>query len=254
MRKKEICAFAFLFALLSMQIVSGAMAYAIDIHPVQDAGTVVKWEVTHAPEAAFSMYFTGAGSCLIENGSTMSFSVGEINDDVRGLLSIGNVSFLTNDTDVARDLVLGVGIFSPFEPGLFVKVGASNIETLNDSAFAASERISGNFMNGTMKSHWDYVTIGGSEYVAIIFNYEQDPPFAGDPQRTQLAYDLSTGVLLYANTSYWFGEGFEPYWLEIEFIEITHEGAYLPPTYLYPIIIASVIIILLIVMVARKRM
>ena len=254
MRKKEICAITFLIALLSMQMASGAMAYAIDIHPVQDASTIVRWEVTHAPESVFSMYFTGAGNCLIESGSNVSFNVGEINEDVSGLLSVGNVSILTNDTDVARDLVLGVGIFSSFEPGLFVKAGASNIDVLNDSAFAAAERVLGNFMNGTMISTYENTTIGGIEYETITFDYEQDPPFAGDPQRTSLIYDIETGVLLYANTSYWFGEGFEPYWLEIEFIEIAHEGGYLPPTYLYPIIIASIIIILLIVMIVRKRM
>lgn len=230
------------------------MAFALDIHPVQDASTVVKWEVTHAPESAFSMYFTGAGNCLIESESTMSFTVSDINEDVTGLLSIGNVSILTNDTDVGRDLVLGVGIFSPFEPGLFVKAGASNIDLLNDSAFTAAARVSGNFMNGTMSSIIENITIGGVEYEAITFDYEQDTPFAGDPQQTRLIYDITTGVLLYANSSYWFGEGFEPYWLEIEFIEIAHEGGYLPPTTLYPILIATVIIILLIVMILRKRM
>ena len=230
------------------------MAYAVDIQPVEDASTVAKWEVTHAPESAFSMYFTGAGNCLIENGSTISFSVGSIDEDVEGFLSVGNVSILTNDTDVARDLVLGVGIFSPFEPGLFVKVGVSNIDALNTSAFAASARVSGNFMNGTMISTYENVTIGEIEYETIIFDYEQDTPFAGNPQKTRLIYDIASGVLLYANTSYWFGEGFEPYWLEIEFLEIAHEGGYLPPESLYIIAIASVILILLIIMIARKRM
>jgi hypothetical protein len=251
MTKKTIIAVTVLVAVLTMSVIGGSMAYANDIQPVQDASTVAKWEVTHAPESAFSMYFTGAGNCLIENGSTISFSVSDIDEDVEGLLSVGNVSILTNDTDVARDLVLGVGIFSLFEPGLFVKAGASNIDALNDSAFAAAARVSGNFMNGTMTSVYENVTIGEVEYEAITLEYEQDTSFAGDPQRTRLTYDITSGILLYANTSYWFGDGFEPYWLEIEFIEITHEGVYLPPN---TIIIASVIIILLIVMIIRKRM
>ncbi|TFH06958.1 MAG: hypothetical protein E4H14_09630 [Candidatus Thorarchaeota archaeon] len=170
------------------------------------------------------------------------------------MLSIGNVSILANDTNVARDLVLGVGIFSPFEPGLFVKVGASNIDSLNESAYTAAARVSGNFMNGTMGSSYENVTLHGIEYETITFDYQQDTPFTGNPQRTRLIYDIATGVLLIANTSYWFGEGFEPYWLEMEFLEITHEGGYSPLTELYLIVIASVIIILLVVMVARKRM
>ena len=186
-----------------MNAVTGSMAFASDIQPVQDASTVVKWEVTHAPESAFVMYFTGAGNCLIDSETTMSFTVGNVNEDESGLLNVGNVSILTNDTDVSRDLVLGVGIFSTFESGLFVKTGVTNIATLNDSAYAAAARVSGNFMNGTMSSTYENVTIGEVEYEAITFDYEQDTPFAGDPQRTQLTYDITSGVLLYANTSYW---------------------------------------------------
>ena len=253
MRKKEIIAVTFLLAVFSMNIVTGGMAYALDIYPVEDASTVAKWEVTHAPESALSMYFTGAGYCLIEDGSNMSFAVGAIDEDVSGLLNVGNVSILTNDTDVARDLVLGVGIFSPFEPGLFVKTGISNIDELNSSAYTSADRVSGNWMNGTMTSYYDYVAIGDNEYVTIIFDYVQDPPFAGDPQRTRLIYDIATGVLLYVNTSYWFGEGFEPYWLEFEFIEITHEGGYYPPTLLITITIGVVMLVLLVVMLIVRR-
>ena len=135
-----------------------------------------------------------------------------------------------------------------------MKAGATNIDALNDSAFTAAARVSGNFMNGTMSSTYENVTVNQIEYEAITFDYVQDTPFAGDPQRTRLTYAIETGVLLYANTSYWFGEGFEPYWLEIEFREIAIEGGYLPPSSLYPIIIASVIVILLIVMILRKRL
>lgn len=254
MKKKEIFTFTILLAVLSMNMIAGSMAYALDIYPVEDATTEAKWEVTHAPESAFSMYFTGAGNCLIISGSNLSFFVSDINEDVSGLLNVGNVSIMTNDTDVARDFVLGVGIFSPFEPGLFVKAGASNIDVLNESAYTAAARVSGNFMNGTMISTYENVTIGETEYEAITFDYEQDTPFAGDPQRTRLTYDISSGVLLYANTSYWFGEGFEPYWLEIEFLEIVHDGFLQLPTDLYLILIISFTVILLLVVWVRKKM
>jgi hypothetical protein len=254
MSKKTIFAVTFLLVLLAMNSFGGTPAYANDVQPVQDASTVAKWNIIHAPESAFSMYFTGAGNCIIENGSTLSFSVGNIDEDIEGLLSVGNVSIMTNDTDVSRDLVLGVGIFSVFEPGLFVKAGFTNIEMLNDSAYTAAARVSGNFMNGTMSSTYHNTTVNQIEYEAITFQYEQDTPFTGNPQITTLTYAIATGVLLYANTSYWFGEGFEPYWLEFEFLEIAHEGGYLPPSELYPIIVASVIITLLVVMVVRKRM
>lgn len=260
MKKQEIFAFTILIVVLSMNMIVGSMAYALDIHPAEDRTTIVNWQVTQSPQTAFNMYFTGAGYCLVEADSTLSFTVGDINDDVEGLLNIGNVSIMTNDTDVARDLVLGVGIFSAFEPGLFVETGVSNFNDLNASAYTSAERISGNWMNGTMTSSYGNVTIGDSEFEAITFDYEQDSPFAGDPQRTRLIYDITTGVLLYANTSYWFGDPFEPYWLEIEFLEIAIEGIYTSwPVVFYPVIVASIIIsfiivILLIVMAVRKRM
>ena len=252
MRKREIFAFTILVAVLSMNMIVGSMAYALDINPAEDMTTVVNWQITQAPETAFNMYFTGAGNCLIETDTTMSFTVGDISEDVVGLLNIGNISILTNDTDVARDLVLSVGIFSPFLPGLFIKTGVSNFNDLNSSAYSSAERVSGNWMNGTMDSSYDNITIGDTEYETIIFDYEQDSPFAGDPQRTRLIYDITTGVLLYANTSYWFGEGFEPYWLEIEFLEITYSST-LPPLDIYIVIIASVIVVVLIAVVVRQR-
>jgi hypothetical protein len=253
MRKKEIFTLAALLTILSMTMIGGSSAYAVDIYPVLDANTVAKWNVVNATDSAFSMYFTGAGYCHVEDDTIMTFTVSEVNDDVEGLLSIGNVSILTNDTEVARDLVLSVGIFTSFEPGLFVKIGSGNFETLNESAYAEAERVSGNFMNGTMVSSYENYTIGEDTYETIIFEYEQDPPLAGDPQRTRLIYDLETGVLLYANTSYWFGGDFKPYWLEIQFIEIAHEGGYTPPLILYPIIIGVIIIGLFITTLVRKR-
>jgi len=252
MKKREILAFTLLVAVLSMNMIMGSMAYALDIHPAEDRTTVVNWQVTQAPQTAFNMYFTGAGYCLIDPDSTLSFTVGDINSDVEGLLVIGNVSILANDTDVSRDLVLGVGIYSAFEPGLFVEIGASNFDDLNASAYASAQRASGNWMNGTMSSSYGNVSIGDSEFEAITFDYEQDTPFAGDPQRTRLIYDITTGVLLYANTSYWFGEGSEPYWLEIEFLEITYTGPF-PLTTIYYIIIASIIVVILIALVVRRR-
>ncbi len=252
MKKKEIFAFTILISVLSMNMIVGSMAYALDIHPAEDRTTIVNWQVTQAPQTAFNLYFTGAGYCLIEADSTLSFTVGDINGDVEGLLTIGNVSIMMNDTDVSRDLVLGVGIFSAFEPGLFVETGVSNFNDLNASAYTSAERVSGNWMNGTMTSSYGNVTIGDSEFEAITFDYEQDTPFAGDPQRTRLIYDINTGVLLYANTSYWFGAGSEPYWLEIEFMEIAYSGPF-PLTTIYYVIIASIIVVILIAIVVRQR-
>jgi hypothetical protein len=170
--------------------------------PVVHSGYTIIWDVEIATN--FSMYYTGGGYCAVENDSTMAFGIGGVGEEVSGYFEIGNVSVYTNDTMIALDLALG--IWPSWLTGLFVKVGHDNIETLNDTAYAAAERVSGNWMNGTMSSHYENITIGQDEYECIVFDYEQDPP---GTQVTHVAYSLATGVLVEADTSVTFGSTFQ---------------------------------------------
>lgn len=165
---------------------------------------------------------------LAENLSTMSCVIDDISDDVTGTYIIGNVSVTANDTEIARDLVLGVwGTPTEWWPGLFVQTGESNIEILNATAYAAAERTAGNYLNGTMISRYDNVSVvvwnstsqvyNQIEVECIIFDYEQDPTAFGEPQITHLAYSLTSGVLVNANTSYSFGD---PYNLVLTLVEL----------------------------------
>ncbi len=176
-------------------------------------GKILEWRVEATPTSAFNLYYTNGGNWLAENGSLMRFSIQSVSDDVVGQLTIGNVSVVANDTEIAKDLTLGVwGTPTEWWPGLIVGVGESNIESLNATAFASAERVSGNFLNGTMTSHYENISVGNVQLECIVFDYEQDPSGFGDPQRTHLAYCLATGVLVEASTSYSFGV---PYNLEI---------------------------------------
>jgi hypothetical protein len=157
------------------------------------------------------MFFTGGGNWLAENGSYIDFSVHSIDDDIEGLFHIGNASVVANDTNIAKDLTLGVwGTPTEWWPGLIVKVSQSDIDTLNDTAYAAAERVAGNYLNGTMVANYESVTdTSGIEHQCVVFDYVQDPSGFGEPQRTHLAYSLNTGILIEANTSYSFGVPYE---------------------------------------------
>ena len=161
-------------------------------------GSSVIWDVEIGTN--FTLWYTGGGYCAIENGSTITFDISDVSQEVFGTLNIGNVSVQTNDTMVALDLTLG--IWPSWLPGLFVEIGQENIDSLNESAFAAAERISGNWMNGTITSRYEWLSVGQVLQECIVFDYEQDAP---GTQVTHLAYSLATGILVEADTSVTFG-------------------------------------------------
>jgi len=182
-------------------------------------GAGIEWRIDTAPRDAFNMFYTGGGNWLAENGSSMTLSIHNIGEDVGGLFEIGNVTVIANDTEIAKDLTLGVwGTPTEWWPGLIVDTGEANIASLNATAFASAERVLGNYLNGTITSHYDSISVGNVLIECIIFDYEQDPSGFGEPQVTHLAYSLASGVLVEASTSYSFGV---PYILEISLVEVS---------------------------------
>jgi len=150
--------------------------------------------------------------------------VTDMQEDIAGELRLGNMTVTTNDTMTAKDLTLGVWGIVEFWPGLFIKIGRNEVQELNDTAYASAEHVAGNYLNGTMLSYYDNLTLDDIEHECIVFEYQQDPTAAGTPQHTTLVYNISTGVLVYANTSYYLGESFKPYVFEIEFLSIDYTG------------------------------
>jgi len=213
MRRRMISVIIVLF-MLSI-ITPQASGYSSEIK----IGAGIEWRIDTAPSDAFNMFYTGGGNWLAENGSSMKLSIYNIGEDVGGLLEIGNVTVIANDTEIAKDLTLGVwGTPTEWWPGLIVDIGEANIASLNVTAFASAERVSGNYLNGTMTSHYDSISVGNVLMECIIFDYEQDPSGYGEPQVTHLAYSLGSGVLVEASTSYSFGV---PYNLEISLVVVS---------------------------------
>jgi hypothetical protein len=155
--------------------------------------------MVEVPELAVQWGWTGEGAWLAESASIMSFMITTLDEYITGDLTIGNFTIEANNTDVAGELILG--IWGSFSPGLVVAIGQDNLDDLNDTAYTSAERVQGNYMNGTMESSYEPVVVGGISYDCIVFDYEQDPSGYGEPQRTYLAYDTLTGVLVRANTS-----------------------------------------------------
>ncbi|MFX1483671.1 MAG: hypothetical protein ACFFCP_10865 [Promethearchaeota archaeon] len=185
----------------------GATGYSSQVLP----GSIITWQIESTPNATFNMYYTGGGNWLAQNDSLISFNVESHNNDVEGVFTIGNVTVPTNDTDIARDLILGVwGTPTEWWPGLFIGVNQSEIDYLNNTAYASAERVAGNYLNGTMESSFDLISDANEiQHQCIVFDYVQDPTGFGEPQRTYLAYALDTGILIEANTSYSASESYE---------------------------------------------
>jgi hypothetical protein len=162
----------------------------------------ITWSVQEITN--FTMWYTGGGYCAATNNSDMTFQVTSVDDEVSGILSIGNVSVATNDTMIALDLTLGV--WPSWLPGLVIEIGQSNIDALNESAYAATERVAGNWMNGTMTSHYENISVGNTIHECIVFDYQQDAP---GTQVTHLAYSLASGELVEANTSVTFASTYK---------------------------------------------
>lgn len=232
---------------MALSVAVASTNYYEALSPTLTERTRLSWSVLESPSVAVEWGWSGEGSWIIGEGEEVSFLVQRIHDDVEGQLTLGNFSILANNTDIARELVFGIWGLPPFFPGLVVETGQSSMNKLNETAYASAERVSGNYLNGTMESSYNQVIIGETTYNCIIFNYEQDPTGFSEPQITELAYDLDTGVLVRANTSYSFGT---PYILTLELASIAKE-----PSQFTILLLAGIsgIIALVVVMILLKR-
>ncbi|UCH04504.1 MAG: hypothetical protein JSW05_13240 [Candidatus Thorarchaeota archaeon] len=204
---------------LSASVAATPTGYNPVLVPKSSGNTKITWTVLNSSNDAFALYWSGTGAWLAENGSEMIFEITGVEEDVEGTLTLGNKTWSSNDTEIAMDLTLSVwSLSNPWLPGFIVKIGESNLDQLNSTALAAAARVSGNYMNGTMTSSYEQVVAGGMEYDCIVFDYVQDPPLFGEPQLTSLSYDVETGVLVRAKTSYSFGT---PYILILELSSIS---------------------------------
>jgi hypothetical protein len=248
MKGKLLFAVMVCIGLIGSNVSAAVEDYSPILTPPNE-NAVLTWNVIESPEVPFSFFWTGEGYWVAESGSQMVFEVSEVyDDDVEGSLILGNASLSANNSEIAMDLAIGVWGLTQWMPGLVVKIGNENFNTLNSTAFAAAERVSGNFLNGTMNSSYEVLTIGDGTYDCIVFDYVQDTPLFGDAQLTRLAYDIGTGVLVFCNTSYSFGT---PYSFVLEIASLP--SAPLDMTLLAVGISVAVIVLGVAFTILRKR-
>ena len=230
---------------LTASIVASSDDYYQPLVPSPQGNTIINWRMVEAPELAVQWGWTGEGAWLAESTDIMSFTITTLDEYITGDLTIGNFTIEANNADVAGELLLGVWGLTPFCPGLVVAIGQDNLDDLNVTAYAIAERVQGN-LNGTMESSYEPVVVGGTSYDCIVFDYEQDPSGFGEPQRTYLAYDTLTGVLVRANTSIT---------IVNEYILVLELQSILPPGPDMLLIVGgvSVVAIVVIVIVVVKR-
>ncbi len=219
-----------------------AAEYGSAVLPSPFGSPVVTWTVTDAPDTPFQLFWSGAGRWLAEDGSEMILRISHITDDVYGTVSLGNMTITANDTVLAMDLVLGVWGIVPWHPGLVIALGQTDIDLLNRTAYAAANRTSGNYMNGTLESSIESIEVYGVHYNCITFNYTQDTTLFGEPQKTYLAYDLTTGILVKAMTYYSFGT---PYVLSLQLRSISTEISILVPI-VFSVGVLAIIVVLVV--------
>ncbi|UCE09813.1 MAG: hypothetical protein JSW61_12700 [Candidatus Thorarchaeota archaeon] len=234
-------------------VCSNASAAIDDYSPLltsPNENVILTWNVIETPDVPFSLFWAGQGFWLAEAGSEMSFELLELlDDDVEGILTVGNLTVTANNSEIAQDFALGVWGLTQWMPGLVVKVGDDNRNNLNATAYAAAARLSGNYLNGTMNSRYEVLTVGDSAYDCIVFDYVQDPPLFGEAQQTHLAYEIETGVLVLCNTSYSFGT---PYSLVLEVSSLPSASPDLLLLLQIAISVTGVVIVVTIIVLRRR--
>ncbi len=254
MKKQVMITITLVMLVLQLNMVSTAAGYSNVLQPTDYGNTLITWSVIDAPETAFGWWgldYTPHGNWLAEDNSKMTFevtSIGDSNAYLTGVLTLGNLTMTTNNTDIGYNLVLGLSGLMTWYPGVAIPTGASSIEAQNQTAYVAAERVAGNWLNGSIDAWYENIPVGGTQYECIVWDFAQDATGYGQPQLTTLAYDIETGVLVQSNSTYTFDE---PYILvlELESIQVPQ-----PPIDLGLIaIISGILVVALIVVVVVKR-
>lgn len=225
MKERCLVVFLILVAIIHTGGPYSASDYSTILTPSIWGNTEINWRVVDCPGTPFSLYWSGQGHWLAQADNTMKLKVLAVGEDIKGTIMLGNKTWNANDTDIAKDLALGVWGLTPWLPGLIVEVGEQNLKELNDTAYNSAQRVLGNWVNGTMSSYYHAVTASGVTYNCVVFEYQQDNTSIGEPQRTYLAFDTVTGLLVKGNTSYSF---VTPYRLSIEMSSIYVPSSVLP--------------------------
>lgn len=199
------------------------LSYAPGLYPTALHTQKLHWRINNVTNAAVEYGFGSGTFWQAEADQTISFEIQEIvNDELRGLFTIGNLTIPANDSRIAAEIVFSIW---PWFPGLVSHLDWSSVDQ------SATEVAASFYMNGSLEIETTSTT--------KTYEYHQGP---WGNQNTTLTYDLGTGILLSAYTEFFF---LNDYHLGIDFLLITQN-----PTNLATLLFVAILVVVLIIVIA----
>ena len=189
-----------IFLLLSVLLfsfgTSGVKAEEFEV----ETGSNAKWIINSVSDQPVSWYridvWTDLGSWAAENNSKIQYTITEIQEEIYGDLTIGNLSISdASSAEIASDLAIGVLMWGP---GLITHTNWT--KHINE----ATEQSQSDWLNGSL-----HITESTESYLSISLETIKFTMVSAS-QNTTLIYDRNSGILLEAQT------GFGSYFLDIE--------------------------------------
>lgn len=225
MKNKIVIGFCFVFVLTSVllwipQTTAQNISYAPGLYPNAFSSPKLHWKIKNVTNEVVEFGFGSGTFWQAQAGLALTFEIKEIaNDEIFGVFTIGNLTLLANNSQIAAELVFSIW---PWFPGL---VSHLDWNTVDQDATDAATTF---FMNGSL----DILTTSTTK----SYIYRQGP---WGNQNTTLVYDLVSGILLSAYTEFFF---LNDYHLGVDFITLTQTRTSLV-TVLFVVILAIVFII-----------
>jgi hypothetical protein len=225
MRKRTIATLSFVFVLSTILLciqptTAQNGSYATILYPDAFSTSKLHWRITNVTDEVVEFGFGSGTFWHAQAGQELSFEVQVIaDDDLTGLLTIGNLTLPANDSRIAAELVFSIW---PWFPGLVSHLDWIAVDQ------AATEAAASFYMNGTLD-----IQDGASTKTYV---YHQGP---WGNQNTTLVYDIDSGILLSAYTEFFF---LNDYHLGIDFVALTQN-----PTNLNTLLFLGVFAIVLVI-------
>ena len=157
------------------------------------------WKILNCNENITQEWYSKNIFVKAQIGSLVTYNItssqNNMTDPNSGVFSIGNATNIATDNyDLANNFVLSI---YPWLPGFVLDSYIWSLNEADARDAAASGFLQGNLTITNLKNY----TLAGFSRSAVQFIYSEN--LANGNQNTTLIYDYSTGVLLYANTTYY---------------------------------------------------
>lgn len=218
--------------LLCVQLTTAqGLPYASQLYPDAFSTSKLHWRITNVTDETVEFGFGSGTFWHAQAGQALSFEIQDIaNDELTGLLIIGNLTLQANNSRIAAELVFSIW---PWFPGLVSHLDWNAVDQ------AATEAATGFWMNGTLDIQEGLST--------KTYKYHQGP---WGNQNTTLIYDINSGILLSAYTEVFFQND---YHLGIDFVALTQNPTSLSIMLFVGVFGIVLIIVFFAIVISRAR-